>query len=204
MYNLLLLLLPRMKKDGLKLEIGSTRNKAPRAPLDWRRITLLTRTILKPLQQSLLWEKPSKINKTPTKVNSQLGVAGLPNSPPKTPPKPSVSPLKQDSVNKRKAESPLVNDAKKAGSGDRVTHHAERYKSVFFTDKNFLKLRDLSQRKELSTVEREKSKVEIGELENKYRRFILENPNGRDPEEDRHWKVVKAELDKIRTALRFL
>ena len=46
--------------------------------------------------------------------------------------------------------------------------------------------------------------MEIGELENKYRRFILENPNGRDPEEDRHWKVVKAELDKIRTALRFL
>ena len=98
----------------------------------------------------------------------------------------------------------MVNDAKKAGSGDRVTHHAERYKSVFFTDKNFLKLRDLSQRKELSTVEREKSKMEIGELENKYRRFILENPNGRDPEEDRHWKVVKSELDKFRTALRFL
>ena len=59
-----------------------------------------------------------------------------------------------------------------------MKHHAERYKSVFFSDKNFMKLKDLTQKKELSIVDREKSKAEIAELESKYRKFIFENPNG--------------------------
>ena len=125
-------------------------------------------------------------------------------NPPKIPPKPSPSPTKPEAqTNKRKADSPLANEAKTTGSGDRITHHAERYKSVFFNDKNFLKLRDLSLRKELSTVEREKSKMEIAELEIKYKRFILENPNGRDPDEEKCWDIIKSELDKIRMAMKF-
>ena len=104
---------------------------------------------------------------------------------------------------KRKADSPLVNDAKTTGEGAKVTHHAERYKSVFFSDKNFMKLKDLTQRKELSTVDREKSKVEIAELESKYRKFIFENPNGRDPAEEENWHAIKTELDKVKEALRF-
>ena len=84
-----------------------------------------------------------------------------------------------------------------------MTHHAERYKSVFFSDKNLAKLKDLSQRRELSMVEREKSKVEIMELENKYRKFIFENPNGRDPAEEENWKAIRTELDKVKTDLGF-
>ena len=84
-----------------------------------------------------------------------------------------------------------------------MTHHAERYKSVFFSDKNFMKLKDLATRKELSTVDREKSKVEIAELESRYRKFIFENPNGRDPADEENWKVIKQELDNVKMALRF-
>ena len=149
-------------------------------------------------------EKPPKPNLTPGKVTSQMDNIKTLTNPPKIPPKPSPSPTKPEAqTNKRKADSPLANEAKTTGSGDRITHHAERYKSVFFNDKNFLKLRDLSLRKELSTVEREKSKMEIAELEIKYKRFILENPNGRDPDEEKCWDIIKSELDKIRMAMKF-
>ena len=123
-----------------------------------------------------------------------------PTSPPRIPPKPIISPLKPTAYVKRKAESPLENDAKTTGDGAKVTHHAERYMTVFFSDKNFMKLKELAQRKELSMVDREKSKVEIAELESKYRKFIFENPNGRDPTEEENWQVVKTELDKIKAA----
>ena len=139
---------------------------------------------------SLKPTSPSNNRKTPT-------------SPPKIPPKPAISPLKTAGQTKRKAESPLANDAKTTGDGAKVTHHAERYKSVFFSDKNFMKLKDLATRKELSTVDREKSKVEIAELESRYRKFIFENPNGRDPADEENWKVIKQELDNVKMALRF-
>ena len=41
------------------------------------------------------------------------------------------------------------------------------------------------------------------ELENKYRKFIFENPNGRDPAEEENWKAIRTELDKVKTDLGF-
>ena len=146
--------------------------------------------------------KPPLMLETPP-TNVKPPSSTLPPRPPKISPKPAISPLKPAGQVKRKADSPLVNDAKTTGEGAKVTHHAERYKSVFFSDKNFMKLKDLTQRKELSTVDREKSKVEIAELESKYRKFIFENPNGRDPAEEENWQTIKTELDKVKEALRF-
>ena len=100
---------------------------------------------------------------------------------------------------KRKAGSPKENEIKKTGSGRKKGHHAERTKSIFFTEHT--KTNDEAATVGDSVVKKEKIRRDLTSMENKYYTLLFQNPSGPDPESNENWREIKKALDDTRLLL---